>query len=81
MPARTWNKAVQACSLCDTMIIAGSSLEVMPVAGLPIQALEAGAHLILINQTPTYIDERADVVIHDDAADILPKLAEEVIRD
>ena len=50
------------------MLVAGSSLEVLPVAGLPMQALDRGAHLIIINNTPTYLNVRADVVIMDDVA-------------
>ncbi len=50
------------------MVVAGSSLEVLPVAGLPMQALDRGAHLIIINNTPTYLNVRADVVIMDDVA-------------
>jgi NAD-dependent deacetylase len=33
LPANTWLKAVQASRECDLMIVAGSSLEVLPVAG------------------------------------------------
>src|SRR3990170_4237893 len=53
-------QAQPACESCDLLLVAGSSLEVMPVAGLPLQALEHGSHLILVNQSPTYLDERAD---------------------
>ena len=59
------------------MLVAGSSLEVLPVAGLPMRAIENGAHLILINQMETYIDVRADIVFYADVADIIPTLAVE----
>lgn len=81
LPAPTWLKASNACNNCDLMIIAGSSLEVMPVAGLPMRAIENGARLIVINKSKTYIDVRADVVINEDVAQILPHLASEVIDD
>jgi NAD-dependent deacetylase len=61
------------------MLVTGSSLEVMPVAGLPMQAIEQGARLILINQSTTYLDVRADVILRGDVADILPLIAAEVI--
>jgi NAD-dependent deacetylase len=61
------------------MLVTGSSLEVMPVAGLPMQAIEHGARLILINQSTTYLDVRADVILRGDVADILPLIAAEVI--
>ena len=80
LPARTWLQALQACKTCDLMIVAGSSLEVLPVAGLPMRALENGAHLILINYSNTYLDVRADVVFHEDVAGILPLIVEQVTQ-
>jgi NAD-dependent deacetylase len=81
LPARTWLRARQVSQTCDVMIVAGSSLEVLPVAGLPMRAIERGAHLIVINQTKTYIDVRADVVLSSDVATIIPRIVEEVLRD
>jgi NAD-dependent deacetylase len=79
LPVRPWLVAQEASKRCDLMIVAGSSLEVLPVAGLPMRALENGAHLILINNSETYIDVRADVVFHQDVVNILPRLAQEVL--
>jgi NAD-dependent deacetylase len=79
MPFQTWQQAQSACDQCDLLLITGSSLEMMPVAGLPTRALQHGAHLIIINQSPTYIDVRADVLINADVAEILPIIAEAVI--
>lgn len=78
LPVRTWLKAQEASKNCDLMIVAGSSLEVLPVAGLPMRALENGAHLIVINQSVTYLDVRADVVFHEDLAQVIPQLVESV---
>jgi NAD-dependent deacetylase len=78
LPAKTWLQAVQASKTCDLMIVAGSSLEVLPVAGLPMRALENGARLILINYSNTYLDVRADVVFHEDVAGIFPLIVEQV---
>ena len=81
LPARTWLLAQEACRRADLLIVAGSSLEVLPVAGLPMRALENGAHLILINQSQTYLDLRADVVFHEYVVDILPRIVQEVTGD
>jgi NAD-dependent SIR2 family protein deacetylase len=62
------------------MLVAGSSLEVLPVAGLPMQALDRGAHLIVVNNSPTYVNVRADLVIMDDVAQVLPALAQQVMH-
>jgi NAD-dependent deacetylase len=75
LPQEAWFQAQSAARQCDLMVVAGTSLEVLPVAGLPVQTVDRGAHLIVINNTPTYINVRADVVIMDDVATILPKIA------
>ena len=62
------------------MLVAGSSLEVLPVAGLPMQALDRGAHLVIINNTPTYLNVRADVAIFEDVATIIPAIMERVLN-
>jgi NAD-dependent deacetylase len=78
LPVKIWLKAQEASRECDLMIVAGSSLEVLPVASLPMRALENGAHLILINFSQTYLDERADVVLHENVAEVLPSIVEMV---
>lgn len=79
LPAMTWLQAQKASKTCDLMLIVGSSLEVLPAAGLPMRAVENGAHLIIINRSQTYLDVRADVVFHEDLAQILPNLVDAVL--
>jgi NAD-dependent deacetylase len=80
LPQSSWMEAQRAARQCDLMLVAGSSLEVLPVAGLPMQALDRGAHLIIINNSPTYLNVRADVVILEDVARIIPAIAEKVLN-
>jgi NAD-dependent deacetylase len=80
LPIKPWLKARQAAKNCDLMMISGSSLVVMPVAGLPVHALENHAKVVVINKTPTYIDEKAEVVLYGDVAEIIPVLAYEVFN-
>jgi NAD-dependent deacetylase len=81
LPARTWLKAQESCKRCDLMIVTGSSLEVLPVAGLPMRAIDYGAHLIVINQSRTYIDIRADLVLNVNVALAIPWIVHEVLGD
>jgi NAD-dependent deacetylase len=67
--------ARRAARDCDLIVVAGSSLEVMPAAGLPLEALDYGARLIIINYSPTYLDDRATCLIHADVAEALPQMA------
>lgn len=80
LPIKTWIKAEEACRKCDLLIVAGTSLEVMPSAKLPVLALDNGASLIIINKTNTYIDIRADIIIRADVADIFPQISEKVLN-
>ena len=80
LPQSAWNEAQKEARQADLMLVAGSSLEVLPVAGLPMQALDRGAHLIVINNTPTYINPRADVVILDDVAAVIPEIIKRAIH-
>jgi len=80
LPQSAWFEAQNATRGCDLMVVAGSSLEVLPVAGLPMQSVDRGAHLIIINNSPTYINVRADVVIMDDVAAILPNIAKRALH-
>lgn len=80
LPQSAWIEAQRETRQADLMLVAGSSLEVLPVAGLPMQALDRGAHLIVINNTPTYINVRADVVFMDDVATILPEIVKQALH-
>jgi len=80
LPQAAWMEAQKGARGCDLMLVVGSSLEVLPVAGLPMQALDRGAHLVIINNSPTYLTARADLVILEDVAEILPLIAEQVLH-
>lgn len=76
LPVKTWKAVEKAVRACDLMLVAGSSLEVFPVARLPYDAITHGAKLIVVNNERTYIDPRAEVVINEDLADTLPAIVE-----
>jgi NAD-dependent deacetylase len=60
---------------CDLMLVVGSSLQVYPVAELPLFA----KRLVIINREPTPFDDRAEVVIHDSAGKVSEKLYEQLL--
>ena len=80
LPQGAWREAVAEARTCDVMLVVGSSLEVLPVAGLPLQALERGAHLIIVNNTSTYVSVRADVALLEDVALVLPSIAQQALH-
>ena len=63
----------------DLMLLVGSSLETAPASDLPDLALDNGAKMVIINHQPTYLDSRADLVIHADVVEVLPRIVELVI--
>ncbi|MFQ5399442.1 MAG: NAD-dependent deacetylase [Anaerolineae bacterium] len=75
LPVSVINEARRQSLTCDLMLVAGSSLEVSPAGDLPRLAKQAGAHLVIVNFQETHLDYLADVVIHADVAEVLPKLA------
>jgi NAD-dependent deacetylase len=62
----------------DVMLIAGSSLSVAPVCDLPLYTLRDKGKLIIINDQPTDLDERAEVVIRHKTGIVLPLIVEEI---
>jgi NAD-dependent deacetylase len=58
------------------LLVVGSSLEVYPVAALPLDALAAGAALAIVNRGATQFDSRAAVTIDAGAGEALRALAD-----
>jgi NAD-dependent deacetylase len=63
---------------CDAgvLLVVGSSLEVYPVAGLPLQTLANGGEVAIVNHGSTPFDTRATVVIDGAAGETLRALAD-----
>lgn len=80
LPQQAWFNAQKEVRACDLILVAGSSLEVLPVAGLPMQALDHGAHLIIINNAQTYLNVRADLAILEDVSVVIPAIVERVLN-
>ncbi len=74
MPQTEMQRAAEACYKCDVFIAVGSSLIVHPAASFPALAKQNGAALIIINRTPTPLDDIADLVVNEEIGKTLPKL-------
>ena len=66
------NEAIKCISSADTMIVAGTSLNVYPAAGLI--GYFKGNNLIIINKDTTNYDNIASLVINDDLKEVFKKL-------
>ncbi len=78
MPERETREAERRSAECDLFIAVGSSLVVYPAAQMPAYAVQAGAALVIVNMTPTYIDDHADVILRQKAGVALAEIMKRV---
>lgn len=76
LPIQQLLGAQDAARKADLMIVVGSSLEVAPASELPALAMKNSAKLIIINLDKTHMDDAAQVIIHENAAEILPEIVQ-----
>jgi len=76
LPAEQIARAEQLAGGAGLMLVVGSSLEVYPVAGLPLQTLANGGTLAIVNRGSTPLDGRASVVLEGSAGKTLAALGE-----
>jgi NAD-dependent deacetylase len=66
--------AMVASSACDLFLAIGTSLVVQPASLLAAEAHRRGAHLVIVNQGDTPLDDRADAVLRDPIGQVLPRI-------
>jgi len=71
LPEEAIDRSFELARRAGLFLVVGSALEVYPVAGLPDEALAAGAALAIVNRGPTPYDSRADLKIDPSAAETL----------
>jgi NAD-dependent deacetylase len=76
LPAAQIARAEQLAREAGLLLVVGSSLEVYPVAGLPLETLANGGRLAIVNRGTTPLDGRAALVIDGGAGETLAALAE-----
>jgi NAD-dependent deacetylase len=78
LPERALQRARILCGGANLLLCIGSSLEVDPVAGLPLITHEAGGAVAIITQGPTPLDGLADVRLSGDVVQELQSLVETI---
>ncbi len=73
-------RAREAAEAAKVFLVVGSSLAVRPAGALPERALLRGARLIIVNDAPTRLDEKAHAVFRGKAGEILPRLLQGVME-
>ena len=74
LPQDVWEEAMMQASLCDVMVVAGTSLSVSPANMLPIYAKQNGALIIEVNPEETPMSGSMDLSIRSTSAKALPEL-------
>ncbi len=74
LPAGALDRARELCGRADVLLCIGSSLEVHPVAALPLMTHEAGGALAILTRGATPLDALADVRLHGDVVAELERL-------
>jgi NAD-dependent deacetylase len=80
LPVDVLEAAAAAASACDVMFSIGTSAEVYPAAGLPLEAKRNGALFIEVNPNETALSRYADVKIAAPSGEALPVLFQAMTR-
>jgi NAD-dependent deacetylase len=75
LPEAAIARAMQLAAQAGLLLVVGSSLEVYPVAGLPLETIAAGGSIAIVNRGETPFDSRAAVTIDAGAGETLRALA------
>ncbi|GAP14376.1 NAD-dependent protein deacetylases, SIR2 family [Longilinea arvoryzae] len=81
LPVEAWSRAVDLAKGADVFLVAGTSLEVLPVNSLPMLALKNGAELILNTLSPTYLDRQASILLKADVSLALPAITRAILME
>jgi NAD-dependent deacetylase len=79
MPRRELMRAAMAAADADGVITVGSTLSVFPAASFPIEVVEGGHPMVIVNRGPTGLDDLATVIVDGAAGETLPKLVGRLI--
>ena len=74
LPQNIWQSAIKEASICDVMIIVGTSLVVSPANTLPVYAKQNGAILIEVNPEKTVMSNDMALSIQATSVEVLPKM-------
>ena len=80
LPEEVFSEATTHANNCDLFIVIGSTLIVYPAALMPSYAVDAGAKLVIINLSPTPMDDQATVLIRAKAGEAMSEIVRKVTQ-
>jgi NAD-dependent deacetylase len=69
-------RADAAARSCDLLLAVGSTLAVFPIADVVPLAVTHGARVVIVNGSPTAMDDLADVLVPGSISEVLPALVD-----
>jgi NAD-dependent deacetylase len=79
LPVEAIDRAFALAREAALMLVVGSALEVYPVAGLPLETIDAGGAVAIVNRGPTALDARATLKVDGSAGEVLAAVAERLV--
>ena len=79
LPVEAIDRAFSLAREAALLLVVGSALEVHPVAGLPLETLQAGGEVAIVNRGPTALDARATLKVDGSAGEVLAAVAEQLV--
>lgn len=76
LPETVWESAVAAIERCEVLLVAGTSAQVFPVAGLIPHARRHGAQVVEVNPDPGAFSDLAAAAVRAPSGEALPRLFE-----
>ena len=76
MPQEDLSQSFEHAQRSDLFIVLGSSLVVTPAANVPVEALQAGAKLVIVNQGETPLDRHVHLRFEEGIGDVFPEAVE-----
>jgi NAD-dependent deacetylase len=78
LPPAAIDRAFDLARTARLLLAVGSTLEVYPVAGLPLETIGTGGAVAIVNRGPTALDEVATLRIEGSAGEILGRALDEL---
>lgn len=78
LPEKVLKEATSRSYNCDLFIVIGSTLVIYPAAYMPSYAVRSGVKLVIINLSPTPMDQKATVLIRAKAGEAMSRVIRKV---
>jgi NAD-dependent SIR2 family protein deacetylase len=73
LPQKDLLDSFQHARQCDLFIVIGSTLVVTPAANIPLEAVQNGADLVIVNKGETPLDRIATLLFDEKIGDVFPR--------